>query len=98
MARALNLFESWGAVSNPDSGLWQMAELLPGADAVAFAVHLQGGSLLFICFLGPLGKFSPLRPRPKNLKVTGDLKFQDTMPKLCVVSQRPAGSTSIQGS
>jgi len=43
MARALNLFESWGAVSNPDSGLWQMAELLPGADAVAFAVHLQGG-------------------------------------------------------
>ena len=64
MARALNLFESWGAVANPDSGLWQMAELLPGADAVAFAVHLQGGSLadldclmLFICsFLGPLGK------------------------------------------
>ncbi len=69
MARALNLFESWGAVSNPDSGLWQMAELLPGADAVAFAVHLQGGSLLFICsFLGPLGKFSPYALGPKTSK------------------------------
>lgn len=44
MSRALNLFESWGTVSNPDSGLWQIAELLPGADAVAFAVHLQSGS------------------------------------------------------
>ena len=43
-ARALNLFESWGELSGPDSSLWQVAELLPGADAVAFAMHLQGGA------------------------------------------------------
>ena len=45
----MNLYESWSALGsgNPDSGLWQMAELLPGGDAVAFAVHLQSGPSAF---------------------------------------------------
>ena len=43
-SRAIDLPRSWGSASDPDSALWQMAELVPGADAVAFAVHLQGGA------------------------------------------------------
>eukprot|EP00435_Cladocopium_sp_Y103_P043632 s2722_g12.t1 len=43
VSRAIDLPRSWGSASDPDSALWQMAELVPGADAVAFAVHLQGG-------------------------------------------------------
>ncbi|OLP89039.1 Octopine dehydrogenase [Symbiodinium microadriaticum] len=33
----------WSSLDDPNSGLWQVAELFPGADAVAFAVHLQSG-------------------------------------------------------
>jgi len=41
--RALDLFQNWADASQPDGPLFQVAELLPGVDAVAFAVHLQGG-------------------------------------------------------
>ncbi|CAE7244867.1 odh [Symbiodinium natans] len=46
-ARAMNLVDSplvgWSSIDDPNSGLWQVAELIPGTDAVAFAVHLQSG-------------------------------------------------------